>query len=94
MKWLLFAISLFALWVSFNALYMLPGRYSAFNFELAAVGIAVGIAAAWLSGKRFADADQRKRKKGTIMQAPPVVLCAFILIIFCVMGVLKSMSSR
>ena len=35
MKWVLFALSLFALWVTFNALFMLPGRYTAFNFELA-----------------------------------------------------------
>jgi uncharacterized membrane protein YidH (DUF202 family) len=94
MKWLLFAVSLFTLWVSFNALFMLPGRYTAFNFELAGVGIAVGILAAWLSGKRFTDSDPRKRNRGKIMQTPPVVLCIFILVIFCAMGALKVMASR
>ena len=70
MKWPLFVISLFALWVAFNALYMLPGRYTAFNFELAAIGIGVGILTAWLSGRRFAEADSRRRKRGAIMQSP------------------------
>src|ERR1700677_4665779 len=91
MKWVLFALSLFALWVSFNALYMLPGRYTAFNFELAGAGITVGILTAWLSGKRFATADEPKRKQRTIMQTPPVVLCTFVLVIFCAMGILRFM---
>lgn len=94
MKWLLFAVSLFALWVSFNALYMLPGRYAAFNFEVAGFGIVIGILTAWLSGKRFADADRPKRKKRPIMQTPPMVLCTFILVIFCAIGLLTFMASR
>ena len=93
MKWLLFAISLFALWVAFNALFMLPGRYTAFNFELAAAGIVIGIATAWLSGKRFVDTG-RRGKRGALMQAPPVVLCTFILVIFCAIGILKVVASR
>jgi membrane associated rhomboid family serine protease len=82
MKWLLFALSLFALWVAFNALFMLPGRYTAFNFELAAAGIVIGIVTAWLSGKRFIDTGHRRGKRGALMQAPPVLLCTFILVIF------------
>jgi len=94
MKWLLFAVSLFALFVSFNALYMLPGRYAAFNFDLAGFGTLIGILTAWLSGKRFADSDRPRRKKRTIIQTPPVALCTFILVIFCAMGLLKFMASR
>jgi len=89
MKWILFAASLFALWVSFNALFMLPGRYAAFNFEVAGAGVTIGILTAWLSGKRFTDAERSKRRRRTIMQTPPVVVCTFILFVFCAMGLLK-----
>ena len=94
MKWPLFVISLFALWVAFDALYMLPGRYTAFNFELAAVGIGVGILTAWLSGRRFAEADSRRRKRGAIMQAPPVVACIVVLVVFSAIALLKITASR
>jgi membrane associated rhomboid family serine protease len=94
MKWLLFAISLFALWVAFNALYMLPGPYTAFNFELAAAGIGVGTLTAWLSGKRFTHTERRKRRSSALMKAPPVVLLIFILVIFCAIGILRFLASR
>ena len=93
MKWLFFAFSLFCLWVAFNALYMLPGKYTPFNFELAGTGIGIGILTAWLSGKRFVVAEP-KRQRSSIVQSPPVVLCIFILIIFCVIGLLKFAASR
>ncbi|MBV8207819.1 MAG: hypothetical protein JO041_13580 [Acidobacteria bacterium] len=94
MKWLLFVISLFALWVAFNALYMVPGRYDAFRLEFAGGSITVGILAAWLSGRRFAKSDASKPRTGAILQAPPVVLCIFILAIFCAMAVMKFMAYR
>jgi hypothetical protein len=94
MKWLLFVVSLFSLWVSFNSLFMLPGQYSAFNFEIAAVGIAIGVLTAWLSSKRFADAQRKRRRSGAILEAPPIALCLFVLVVFCVMGVLKLTASR
>ena len=90
MKWLPFAVSLFALWVSFNALFMAPGpRYRTFDFQVAGVGIAVGILTAWLSGKRFVVANRARSTKGAIMLTPPVVLCTFILFVFGAMAVLK-----
>jgi membrane associated rhomboid family serine protease len=94
MKWILFAISLFVLWVAFNALFMAPGPYSAFKFEVAGVGIALGVLTAWLSGKRFADAEPKRRRSAAIMKAPPVVLCIFILFVFCAIGVVKFMAYR
>ncbi|HKD79726.1 MAG TPA: hypothetical protein VKH81_08535 [Candidatus Angelobacter sp.] len=87
MKWVLFAISLYTLWVSFNALFMMPGHYTAFEFEAAAVGITIGIATAWLSSKKFADGS-KSRKKTVLMQIP-MLLCILALVIFCVLGALK-----
>jgi hypothetical protein len=39
---LLFVAALFAFWVAFNAMFMLPGRYSAVNFVIAGMGISSG----------------------------------------------------
>jgi hypothetical protein len=93
MKWILFGISVFALWVAFNALFMLPGPYSAFNFDAAAVGMAVGVLMAWLSSKRFVEAQPR-RQRTAVLQAPPMIVCLFVLFLLCAMGALKLLASR
>ena len=94
MKWLLFAISLFALWFAFNLLFMVPGHYSAITVGLAAGGIIVGLSMAWLSGKRFVGGEAKTRRSVAIMKAPPMVLCIFILFVFCAMGALKLLAYR
>jgi hypothetical protein len=94
MRWLLFGISLFALWFAFNVLFMLPGNYSAAIFGLAAIGIAVGVAAAWFSGRQFTRAWGRNQHPGEVVKAPPVVLCIFVLCVFCVMGIVKVIAYR
>jgi hypothetical protein len=94
MRWLLFGISLFALWFAFNVLFMVPGSYSATIIGLAAIGIAVGAVAAWFSGRQFALAWGRNQQPREVVKAPPVVLCIFILCVFCVMGIIKVMAYR
>ncbi len=94
MKWLLFAISFFALWFAFNLLFMVPGRYSAITVALAAGGIIVGLSMAWLSGKRFVGAESERHRSAAILKAPPMVLCIFILFVFCAIGVIKFMAYR
>ncbi len=86
MKWLLFAVSLLGLWIAFNSLFMIPGPYSAINFELAGIGTVVGVLLAWISSRRFVDSEP---KSSTIMKAPPMVLCVFILLVFCAIGIMK-----
>lgn len=94
MKWLLFEVSLFTLWVAFNALFMAPGRYHAFNFEVAGIGIAVRVMTAWLSGKKFVRTEQKTPSGAAIMKAPPMLLCVFILLLFCAIGALKLLAYR
>ena len=89
MKWILFALSLLALWIAFNSLFMLPGRYSAFNFELAAAGIIAGVLLAWISSRRFVAVGPRAHRSAAVMKAPPMVLCIFILFVFCAIGAIK-----
>jgi hypothetical protein len=91
MKWLLFAVSLLGLWIAFNSLFMLPGQYSAINFVLAGIGIVVGVLLAWISGRHFVGTEL---KISTIMKAPPMVLCVFILLIFCAIGIMKFIAYR
>jgi hypothetical protein len=93
MRWLLFAISLVALWFAFNLLFMVPGNYSAAIFGMAGAGIVVGALTAWLSAKRFAAAGTGTRI-AEIVKAPPMVLCIFILCIFCAIGAVKFLAYR
>jgi formate hydrogenlyase subunit 3/multisubunit Na+/H+ antiporter MnhD subunit len=76
-------------WFTFNVLFMLPGPYSVTIFGLAGIGIAAGVAAAWFSGRQFMLAWGRNQLPAEVVKAPPVVLCIFILCLFCVMGVIK-----
>lgn len=94
MKWLLFAVSLFTLWVAFNALFMASGRYHAFNFEVAGIGIALGVMTAWLSSKKFMRTERETSRGAAVLKAPPVLFCIFILLLFCAMGALKVVAYR
>jgi hypothetical protein len=94
MRWLLFAISLAALWFAFNVLFMVPGTYSATAFGLAGLGIVTGTVAAWFSGRQFTLAWGRDRRVNEIVRTPPVVLSIFILCVFCLIGAIKVLTYR
>jgi hypothetical protein len=89
MKWLLFVANLFALWFAFNLLFMVPGSYSPMTLGLTGVGIVVGALTAWFSGRRFALADTKGNRIAEIVKTPPMVLCIFILCVFCAIGIVK-----
>jgi hypothetical protein len=42
-------LSIFCLWVAFNALFMVPGRYDAFRIEVACFAVVVAILLALIS---------------------------------------------
>ena len=90
MKWLLFLLSLFALFVASNALFWLPGKYNWFSFLMAGTAIAVAAASAWFSGKRFATSahGMQPRFMDVVMTLPPTIWIVVILL-FCVFGLTK-----
>ena len=54
--WLLFLIALLFLWVAFNALFMVPGKYDSFTINTAALSMVLALLAAWGSAKLFQSA--------------------------------------
>lgn len=68
MKWVLLALSIYALLVSANALLLMPPRVPGttdwFNVALSVVALAVAILLGWLSRKRFDKDCRRKTAEG------------------------------
>ena len=90
MKWLLFLLSLFALFVANNALFWLPGKYNWFSFVMAGTAIAVAAACAWFSGKRFAKSahGMRPRFRDVVMTLPATIWIV-VIFLFCLFGLTK-----
>lgn len=91
--WLLFFVSLFFLWVAFNALFMVPsehpGQYDASLVSTAMVLIVVALLVAWASGRLFVAASYGSRNGyGSVLSTPPIMFCGGILLIF--LGLLSS----
>lgn len=90
MKWLYFALTIISLWVTFNALFMLPGNYDAFNFSAAAVAILFAISFAWLGGRKFMNTNSRRRRKyRSLWATPPSIVCIAGLILLGLAGILR-----
>ena len=49
--WLLVLIMLLFLWVAFNALFMVPGKYDSFRINTVALPMVLAFLAAWASAK-------------------------------------------
>ncbi len=90
MKWLLFFLSLLALFVANSTLFWLPGRYDWFTFLAAPISISVAIFFAWSSSKRFvASSSAAHPTWKNVMMAPPSAICIFVLLLFMAVGLLK-----
>jgi len=86
MKWVLFLLSLVALFAANNALFWLPGRYDWFNFVAAAVAIPVAAVLAWFSSKRFVGGQATWKE---VLTAPPAVIWFFVVVVFLFEGLTK-----
>src|SRR5579885_1218784 len=63
MRWLLFVLELFLLFVTFNALFMLPGAVNWFTFVAPCVGISLSAVCAWFSAKKFLGFQPKRQMK-------------------------------
>ena len=94
-KWVLFLISLLALFVANNALFLMPGEYSWFNAVSAAIAISIAAVLAWFSSKGFvksaspSDAGWRR-----VVGAPPALVWIIVVLWFCALGVMKIIEKR
>jgi hypothetical protein len=90
MKWLYLALTVLSLWVAFNALFMLPGKYDAFNFWAAAVAILFAISSAWLGSRKFVNTESRSRRRfGSLWRTPPTIVCITGLVLIAIAGILR-----
>ena len=94
MKWLLFLLSLFALFVANNALFWLPGRYGWFNFVMAGAAIAAAAVLAWFSGKRFTKSASGTRPSWMdVVMTLPATIWMVVVFLFCLFGLTKTMGT-
>jgi hypothetical protein len=80
LKWPLFAIELFLLWMLFNAVFVAPGLHPNERIRMAAVLATLSASTAWASGRLFQGVSSDGRSsRGQIFATPPVVICIFVL---------------
>jgi len=91
MKWVLLALSLYALLVAYNVLFLVPGNYDEFNFVAAGAAISVAAVLAWFSGRKFAKKQATWKE---LMSTPPVVIWTFVVVVMGCVGILKLFTYR
>jgi hypothetical protein len=95
MKWVLFVLSLVALFVANNALFWVPGKYDWFTAVAASISIVTAGLLAWFSSKKFARASLGAQATWkNIVMAPPAVIWLFVILLFCLFGVMKITAYR
>ena len=94
MKWILFLLSLLALYFANNVLFWMAGKYDSFTLVAAPVSIAAAVVFAWLSSKKFAKPTAGTPGTTEILQTPPAVICIFVLSLFCAVGLIKLIQYR
>ncbi len=80
LKWLLFAVELFILWVLCNTLFLVPGPLVGARGLIILVAAPLAAGVAWASGRMFQilPSDEPVRIS-SILSSPPVVICIFVL---------------
>jgi hypothetical protein len=95
MKWVLFLLSLVALFVANNALFWLPGKYDWFNVAAAGTAILTAGVLAWFSSRKFArSASGAQATWKNVAMAPPSVIWLFVMLLFCFFGLMKIVAHR
>jgi hypothetical protein len=95
MKWVLFVLSLIALFVANNALFWVPGKYDRFTAVAASVSILTAGVLAWFSSKKFARSSLGEQATWkNVAMAPPAVIWFFVLLVFCFFGLMKIAANR
>jgi hypothetical protein len=89
---LLFALSIVCLWVSFNALFMVPGPYDSTTNTIAGAGIVAALGFAAASGKQFIAATTSRRiRPRRLWSTTPVIAWLVIVLVFGGMLLLERM---
>jgi hypothetical protein len=88
MKWLMFGVELFLLWIFYNTTLLVPGDYDLLRFIFIAVAAALSLLCAYVSGTRFKSAFSGEYKANwEVISTPPLVIWIFVtaIIIFSVL---------
>jgi hypothetical protein len=81
----LLVAALFAFWVAFNALFMLPGRYSAINFVIAGMGISSGGLLSLLSKRLL---RSRAEEHAVAATKFPTAICLVLIFACCAIALI------
>ena len=90
MKWVLFLLSLVALFFANNTLFWVPERYDWFTAVAAGIAISTAAVLAWFSSKKFAGSTSKGQVAlKDVLMAPPAVIWLFVMLVFCLIGLLR-----
>jgi len=81
---LLFVLSIFCLWVGFNGLFMVPGKYDATVVSIVIVALALAFGFALASGKQFVAAARPVAVKAhrTVFSTMPMIVWFVVVLAF------------
>jgi ribose/xylose/arabinose/galactoside ABC-type transport system permease subunit len=89
---LLLVLSVFFLWVSFNGLFMLPGKYNLTVVSMVVVSVALAFGFAFASGRQFLSVRNSVRTKPrSVWSTTPMVVWFMVVVLFVGMLILKAL---
>jgi uncharacterized membrane protein len=95
MKWVLFLLSLIALFFANNTLFLVPEKYDSFTAVAASTAILTAGVLAWFSSKKFARSTLGTQATWkNVVMAPPAVIWIFVVVLFCFFGLMKIAAYR
>jgi hypothetical protein len=94
-KWLLFGVELFLLWVLCNTLFLVPGPYRGERGVIIAASAVLAALAAWTSGRLFQrSSTDGSPSLGKTFSSPPVVICIFVLAVASIVMTVAILATR
>jgi len=93
LKWLLFMVEIFLLWVLCNTLFLVPGPYKGERGVIIIVAALLAAVAAWGSGRMFGSETAPFSLRKTL-STPPVVICIFVLTVASVVMIVAILANR
>jgi len=93
LRWVLFVIEIFCLWVLCNTLFLVPGPYRGERGIIIVVAALLAATIAWCSGKMF-NASKTPSPTSKTISTPPMAICIFVLVVAAIVMTVAVFANR